>query len=310
MGRDAVAGSGEALLTIRPSLLASLRQTIATYYRLTKPERTLANVMTASAGFLLAAKWHINFTLLAATLVGTSFLVASACVLNNYIDRDLDTKMARTKKRALARRTVSGRSALIYATVLGASGLVLLARSVNWLVVVLGLVAYVDYIVLYGISKRHSVHGTMVGTISGAMPITAGYCAVTGRIDAGAVILFLTMTFWQMPHFFAIAIYRMKDYAAGGIPVLPIKKGIHRAKVQIMLYAAAFTVTAISLSLFGYTGYIYAGAMALIGGVWLWRGFHGFKADNDVAWARKMFFFSLKALVVLSLLVAVGGLLP
>jgi len=292
------------------SRIDGIRKRSATYYHLTKPERTYANVMTAGAGFLLAAKWHVHVGLLLALLVGMSLLVASACVLNNYIDRDLDTRMPRTKKRALPKGEVPARNVLVFTAMLGGGGMFLLAAYVNWLVVVLGLAAYFDYIVLYGIFKRRSVHGTLVGTVSGSIPMVGGYCAVTGRIDAGAIILYLTMTFWQMAHFFAIAIYRMKDYAAGGIPVLPIKKGVHRTKVQIMLYAVAFTIAAVSLSAFGYTGYIYATVMGFLGCVWLWRGYHGFKARDDVAWARMMFLFSLKALLLFSLWVAIGGILP
>lgn len=280
------------------------------YYALTKPERTYANVITATAGFLLASKWHIHVGLLVSLLVGTSLVIASACTLNNYIDRDIDTKMARTKKRALAKRIIPARNALVLTIVLGLVGFLVLALWVNLLVVTLGVIAYFDYVVLYGIAKRRSVHGTLVGTVSGAIPIVAGYCAVTDRIDAAVIILFLMMTFWQMSHFFAIAVYRMKDYAAAGIPVLPVKKGIRRTKVQIVVYAAAFTVSSVSLSLFGYAGYAFAVIMAFLGGVWLWRGLRGFGTEDDVAWARKMFFFSLKAVLVLSLWVAIGGIVP
>ena len=280
------------------------------YLELTKPERTLANVITAAAGFLFACKWHIPVVLLLATLIGTSLVVASACVLNNYIDRDLDTKMPRTKKRVLARRAMSSRVVLIYAVVLGVAGIALLWTYVNLLVVVLGLIAYFDYIVLYGYTKRHSVHSTLVGTISGAMPIAAGYCAFTAKIDVAAILLFLSMVFWQMPHFYAIAIFRMKDYAAGHIPVLPLKKGVYRTKVQILCYTLAFIVVALLLSVFGDAGLSYAVVIAIVGFIWLYRGITGFRTENDVAWARQMFFFSLKALMVFSVMVAIGSILP
>ena len=280
------------------------------YLELTKPERTLANVITGGAGFLLASRWHVSFGLLLATLVGMSLVEASACALNNYIDRNLDAKMPRTKKRALVKRTLPPRNVLVLAIVLGLLGFAALWLYVNRLVVILGAVAYFDYIVLYGYSKRHSVHGTIIGTVSGAMPITAGYCAVTGRIDMGAVLLFLAMTFWQMPHFFAIAIFRMQDYAAGGIPILPLKKGVYRTKVQILLYTVAFILSAAALSFFGYTGFWFAAIIALVGGIWMWRGVYGFRNADDTVWARNMFFFSLKALMVFSFLVAIGSVLP
>ena len=277
---------------------------------LIKPERTLANVITGLAGFLLASKWHMHATLLVATLGGMSLIVASACALNNYIDRNLDARMPRTKKRVLASKQLAPSLVLGYAVMLGIAGFVVLGLFVNALVTVLGAIAYVDYIVLYGYSKRRSAHSTLIGTISGAMPIAAGYCAVTDRIDAAAIILFMSMVCWQMPHFYAIAIFRMKDYRAGNIPVLPLVKGVHRTKVQMLIYTALFILAALSLSIFGHTGYIYAVVIALLGADWLWRGMHGFHTENDTIWARKMFFFSLKALLVFCLMVAVGGLLP
>ncbi len=277
---------------------------------LTKSARTFANVVTGLAGFLFASQWHVQVTRLIVTLFGMSLVVASACVLNNYIDRNLDAYMPRTKNRVLVTKQISPWIVLVYSIFLGVAGFVVLGRYVSTLVVVLGAIAYIDYIVLYGYAKRHSVHSTLIGTISGAIPIAAGYCAASGKIDAGAVILFLSMVFWQMPHFFAIAIFRMKDYEAGGIPVLPIRKGIHRTKVQVIIYSVLFMLTSLSLSLFSRSGYIYAVIMALIGADWLWRGVHGFRTENDVAWAKKMFFFSLKTLLVFCLVVAVGGILP
>ncbi len=283
---------------------------LKTYFNLIKPERTFANVITAAAGFLLASRLSIIWFLFFGTIVGLSLLVASACVLNNYIDRELDTKMARTKKRALASGTVSAKSALTFSIVLGLLGFAILADTTNWLVVLLGAIAYFDYIVLYGWAKRHSVHGTLVGTVCGALPMVAGYCAVTASIDITAVILYLSMTFWQMAHFFAIAIYRLKDYKAGGIPVLPAVKGLRTTKVQIVLYAIAFALTALSLSVFGPTGYVYAAAMAAISFLWLrlaWRGWH---TQDDTKWARGMFLFSLKVLLVFAFAVSVGAILP
>lgn len=283
---------------------------LKTYYELIKPERTLANVITGLAGYLLASRWHIHTILMLATLAGMSLVVASACVLNNYIDRNLDARMPRTKKRVLVTGQMTPWKVLVYAAMLGALGFFVLERYVSTLVFMLGVIAYFDYIVLYGYAKRHSVHSTLIGTVSGAMPIAAGYCAASGKVDAGAIILFLSMVFWQMPHFFAIAIFRMKDYEAGSIPLLPLRKGVHRTKVQIIIYTILFILTALSLSLLSRSGYIYAVIMALIGADWLWRGVHGFRTENDVFWARKMFFFSLKALLVFCLVVAVGGILP
>jgi protoheme IX farnesyltransferase len=282
---------------------------IKDYYQLTKPGIIYGNIITAAGGFLLASRFHIHAVLFLATLIGTSLIIGSACVFNNYIDRNIDKAMARTKKRALALGSISGRNALIYATVLGVLGVVSLALYVNWLTVLIGLIAFFVYVVLYGISKRRSVHGTVVGSIAGAAPVVAGYCAVSDHFNGAALILFLILVTWQMPHFYAIAMYRIKDYAAAKIPVLPIKSGMRATKIQMLVYIVAFILANISLSLFGTTKVIYLIVMTILGLAWLWLGIQGFKSD-DTKWARKMFFFSLIIILTLSVMLSVGAILP
>lgn len=282
------------------------------YYQLTKPGIIYGNALTAASGFLLAAAGlkHLDVWLLLITVFSISLIIASACVLNNYIDRGIDTKMNRTKKRALVSGTISGRSAILYATILGVLGFIVLALGTNTLTTLLGIVAIIMYVAVYGIAKRRSVYGTLVGSVSGALPPVAGYTAITNELDAGAIILFLILTFWQMPHFYAIAMYRKDDYAAASIPVWPIKKGMESTKIQILLFIVAFIVAAAALTLFGYTGITYLTIMTLIGLRWLWLGLQGFKADDDIRWARKMFFFSLFVILALSATIPLGVLLP
>ena len=277
------------------------------YYRLTKPGIIYGNAIAAIAGFFLASRTHINILLLIETIIGMSLVIGSACVFNNYIDRGIDQKMKRTMKRATVTKDVSGIAALTYATILGIIGFSALAFYTNWLTVGLGIVAYVTYIVFYGISKRESVHGTLVGSIAGALPPAAGYTAVTGRFDLGALLLFLILVCWQMPHFYAIAMYRYKDYSAASLPVLPVKKSMHVTKVQMLWYIAAFTLMAALLTVYGYTGYLYLAIVVVMGVAWFVRGVWGFKADDTTRWARNMFFFSLIVLLVLCIMLVVDG---
>lgn len=285
-------------------------ETIKIYYRLTKPGIVYGNAIVAVAGFLFASRGNIDIWLLLAMLFGISFVIASACVLNNYIDRDVDSKMSRTKKRAVPAGKVSGRNAIAYAIILGVIGFGLLIAYTNLITVALGSIAYFTYIVLYGIAKRTSVHSTLVGSISGAIPPAAGYVAVTGVFDMGALLLFVIMTVWQMPHFYAIGMYRHKDYAAAGLPVLPVKKGMHAAKIQIMAYIAVYILAATLLTLFGYAGITYLVIMVVMGMVWFWKGVQGFKAKDDEKWARMMFLFSLKVLLTFALLLSIDWYLP
>lgn len=279
-------------------------------YWLTKPGIIYGNALTAAGGFLLAAKWHIDLVLFLATIIGTCLVIASACVINNYIDRGIDQKMARTKGRALVTGKISGQWAIIYGVTLGMLGFTALIVWTNWLVVAIGLIAYIDYIVLYGVSKRISVHGTLVGSIAGAAPPVAGYCAVTGHFDLGAFIVFAIMVCWQMVHFYAIAIRRAKDYKAAKIPVLPLVKGVQATKIQMICYTIAFIAAVTSLGAFGYTGYTFVVVMAGLGLYWLYRGLKSFNITDNVLWAKQMFLFSLVVLLSFSVMMSIGSTLP
>jgi len=266
---------------------------IKTYYLLTKPGIIVGNLITTAAGFALASKGRFDPWLFLAMMAGLGSVIASACVFNNYIDRATDAMMARTKNRPLARGTIAPWKALLFAGCLGIAGLYLLARFANLLAAGVAAVGFLVYVVLYSLLKTRSTHATLVGSVSGAVPPVVGYAAAGGQIDAGAWILFAILILWQMPHFFAIALYRFDDYAAASIPVLPLVKGPLATKVQMFLYVAAFLAASLLLVPFGYTGTSYFAAAALLGAAWLWLSFKGFKAENDRLWARSMFRLSL-----------------
>lgn len=266
---------------------------IKTYYMLTKPGIILGNIVTTAAGFALASKGNIDSGLFLATLMGLGFVIASAGVFNNYIDRAMDAKMERTKNRPLAMGAVPSRNALLFASVLGVAGLSILAYYANWLTVLVTLTGFFVYLVLYAFWKYRSFHGTLIGSIAGAIPPVVGYCAVSNHLDSGAWLLFLIMVLWQMPHFFAIAIYRMRDYAAASIPVFPIVKGVFATKVQMLLYIIGFTVTTFMLTWNGFAGNLYLAVATLLGATWFGLGLYGFVEKNDHKWARNMFIYSL-----------------
>lgn len=259
---------------------------------------------------MFASRHSVDVSLLLSTLLGIGLVIGAACVFNNYIDRDIDTKMKRTKKRALVSGIISGRAALTYGCVLALVGFLLLAYATNAVTVVLGLVGFVDYVMLYGLSKRRWSSGTIIGSIAGATPIAAGYTAVTNRFDTAAVLLFLILVFWQMPHFYAIALRRLKEYKAAGLPVLPVSKGARSTKLAMFGYTAAFVVCTLVPAALGYVGFIYLAVMALFGLKWLSKAVDGFKTNDDVAWAKSMFLFSLIILLVFCLSISVGARLP
>ncbi|WP_417311154.1 heme o synthase [Ectopseudomonas khazarica] len=283
-------------------MLALLKQ----YLNLAKPGIVFGNLISVTGGFFLASRGDADLTLFLATALGVALVIASGCVFNNYIDRDIDQKMERTRNRVLAQGLVSPAHAIVYACVLGVAGVAVLYAASNTLAVMLVLMGFMVYVGLYSLwLKRGSVYGTLVGSLSGAAPPVVGYCAVSNEFDAGAAILLLIFSLWQMPHSYAIAIFRFNDYQAANIPVLPVIKGISAAKRQIVLYIAAFVVATLMLTLSGYAGYSYFVVAALSGAYWLWMGVSGYKAVDDTVWARKLFTFSIVTITMLSVMMSV-----
>lgn len=283
---------------------------IKAYYFLTKPGIVYSNALTAIAGFFLAADGVIDIWLLLSMLFGISFVIASACVFNNYLDRHIDTKMSRTKKRALVTKVIPEIHAIIFATILGFVGFFLLVCYTNFLTAFIAFIGFIFYVIVYGIAKRKTIHGTLVGSVSGAVPPVVGYCAVTNNFDLGAFLLFLILVVWQMPHFYAIAIFRTEDYDAACLPVLPVKKGIIHTKIQMLIYAIIFIFCAVALTFFHYTGYVYLFGMLVVGIIWIGIAVKGFKTQNTILWARKMFLFSLIIIIVFSALLIGNAWLP
>ena len=219
-------------------------------------------------------------------------------------------KWQEQKKRALVTGVIPVKNALIFGTLLGILGFLILFSYTNFLTGVIGVIGVVMYVVVYGYFKRRTVHGTLIGSISGAIPPVAGYTAVTNSVDTGAILLFLILVFWQMPHFYAIAVYRLEDYKKAGIPVLSVVKGISTTKKQILFYTAGFILASLLLSFFGYTGYTYAIVIGILGLWWLIMVIDGFKTENDIQWARKVFKFSLIVTLVFSALISLEVVLP
>lgn len=285
---------------------------IKPYLQVTKPGIIVGNLISVVGGFLLASKGSINGFLLILTLLGVSLVVASGCAFNNLIDRDIDPKMERTKNRVLVRGLASARVTFALASILGIAGFIVLYFGANPLAMWLSVMGFVVYVGIYSLyMKRHSVYGTLIGSLSGAAPPVIGYCAVSNNFDAGALILLAIFSLWQMPHSYAIAIYRFKDYQAANIPVLPVVKGIAVAKHHITFYIIAFMFATLMLSIGGYAGYKYLVVAAAVSVWWLCMALSGYKAqNNDRIWARKLFVFSIIAITTLSIMMSVDFMTP
>lgn len=275
------------------------------YLQLVKPGIILGNLVSFAGGFFLAARGRVDWLLLLQAGAGTALVMASGCIWNNLIDRDIDRIMPRTRRRGLVSGAVSPLAASVLGVFCGAAGFALLAASGGWLLSAVVLGGFLDYAVLYSLYwKRHSVHGTLVGSLAGATAPVAGYCSVSGQFDREALLLLVIFCLWQMPHAFAIAISRLRDYAAAAIPVLPARRGVAETKRQIVIYILAFLAAALALPLLNYVGWAYAAVMAAMGAGWLRLAWGSAGDQDDRAWARGIFGFSLLVVLVMSLMMA------
>lgn len=284
---------------------------IKNYLLITKPGILCGNLISVMGGFFLASQGNVDIVLLLYTAIGIALVIASGCVFNNCVDRDVDKIMTRTCDRALAKGLVSPQAAVFYASMLGAGGMALLLMATNRLTVAIVLAGFVIYVGVYSFYlKRRSVYAPLIGSLAGATPPLAGYCAVNGRFDIGALILLAIFTLWQMPHFYSIAIYRLDDYVAASIPVLPVKQGVAAAKKHIIGYLLAFIIFTLLLTFFGYAGYRYFAVALVLGLVWLAMAWVAYKASDDKPWAKKLFTVSVVTIFSLSIMMSIDFARP
>ncbi len=276
------------------------------YLYLTKPGITISNLLTTFTGLWLAAKGSLDLKVTIFTLIGTAFVIASGAALNNYYDRELDLKMKRTKNRAVAAGRIHPRNALAIGIALLLTGLVVLGVFVNALAAVISLIGHIFYVLLYTPLKRVTTLNTVVGGVSGAVPPVIGWVAVTGSIDPSAWILFTIIFLWQFPHFLSLAMMKVEDYRNGDVMMLPVVKGFEETKRQILRYTAALLPASILLFMFGSVGYIYLAASTALGIFYLVLAFKSFFMTDDMAWAKKMFGYSLVYLLAICASVIVG----
>jgi protoheme IX farnesyltransferase len=271
------------------------------YYLLLKPGIILGNLITFAAGFILATNGKIDFVLFFSTLLGLSLIIASACVWNNYIDRFVDQKMERTAQRPLATGKITIKKALLFAVVIGLLGNAILYTRSNLLALALADLGFFIYVGLYSFLKNDTSYSTLIGSVSGAIPPLVGYCSVSNQWDLCSSLLFLMMIFWQMPHFFAIGLWRLNDYKNAKIPILPVAKGIYRTKVQMLLYILALFPTLALLTIYEYTGTLFLVATLSVSVIWLFYGIKGFNEEDHTNWGKQMFRISLLLINTISI---------
>ncbi len=269
------------------------------YYELTKPKVIMLLLLTALVGMCLATESWVQVPILVAGLAGIGLLSSAAAVINHVVDRNIDSKMARTFNRPVTKGKISPRRALLFAAVLGLVGYLILEIWVNRLTAMLTLASLVGYAVVYTMYlKRATPQNIVIGGLAGAAPPLLGWTAVTGEIHPHALLLVLIVFTWTPPHFWALAIHRVKDYAKAEIPMLPVTHGIEFTKTSVFLYTVLLSIVCLLPYLVGMSGVIY-----LIGSTLLNVGFMYYawklKYACDDGTAMKTFGFSIVHLMVL-----------
>ncbi len=198
---------------------SNLRARAQAYYRLTKPGIIYGNALMYAAGFFLASSDGIQWQLFISGLAGLSLVIGAACVFNNIADRDIDARMERTKKRSIVSGAISVKDATTFGYLLAIPGLLELYLLTTFTAFFTALVGFAVYVFAYTPLKPKTRYALFVGAIAGAVPPVVGYTVVTDTYDGFALLLFVLLFVWQLPHFIAIATYRFEDYSMAGIPL-------------------------------------------------------------------------------------------
>jgi heme o synthase len=234
------------------------------YLELTKPKVVTLITFTAIVGTLLASPGLPPLNALLWGNLGIALAAACAATINHVLDRRIDEQMARTRARPLPTGALSERQALIFAAILGLTSMALLAFLVNLLTALLTFASLIGYAVIYTVwLKRATSQNIVIGGAAGAAPPVLGWTAVTGRVDADALLLFLIIFVWTPPHFWALAIARRDEYARAGIPMLPVTHGIAYTRLQVLLYTVLLTLVTLLPYLTRLSGLLYL-AVALV----------------------------------------------
>lgn len=274
------------------------------YYQLAKPGIIYGNLISATAGYLLASQLDIRWPSLVGMEIGFGLVIGSACVFNNLYDRDIDRLMKRTRKRPSVTGEVGVRAAKIYGILLAVIGFGVLLISTNLLSFYAAAAGFIVYVTAYTLAKRKTHYSTLIGSLSGATPIVGGYLAYSDRFTSAALIIGLMMLIWQMPHFYAIAIYREKDYRQAGVPVLSVVRGKRAALYWMAVFSLAFVGVSMSLYWYAPLSLVYLIVIGLTSIGWLALNCAGLFTKQIDDWARKSFLVSLGMMLIMSVMIS------
>jgi protoheme IX farnesyltransferase len=274
---------------------------IAQYWALTKPRVTQLAVFCAVIGMFLATPELPDWRLLISATVGIWLLAGAAFAVNCLVEREIDSRMARTARRPMARGEITVPQTLAFSGVIGGAGMWVLYNLVNPLTMWLTFATFVGYAVIYTIIlKPATPQNIVIGGLSGAMPPALGWAAIANDVPMQAWILVLIIFVWTPPHFWALALYRRDDYAKSGLPMLPITHGMEFTRFHVWLYTIILFATTMLPFAVRMSGLIYLVSAVILGAIFLWYAWRIYRHYDDLI-ARKAFTYSI---IYLSLLFA------
>lgn len=288
----------------------SQRFPISGYLKLTKPSIIYLLVLTSATAMFLAEGFSGNLLKVVLGLLGIGLIASSSAAINQILDVEVDSKMARTKNRPLVKGEISVSSAKIFSGILLITGSVILLVFINQLTLFLTLLTWAFYSFLYTkILKFAGTQNIVIGGIAGAMPPLLGWTAITNSIDALPLLMVLIIFIWTPPHFWALAINRKEDYVAAKIPMMPVIKGTAYTKIQIVLYSILLAVTSIFPFATGYLGGFYFLSAIVLNTIFI-----GFATalifDKENKLALPLFLYSIVFLTILFICMALDKLIP
>jgi protoheme IX farnesyltransferase len=274
---------------------------VAQYWALTKPRVTQLAVFCAVIGMFLATPELPDWRVVIAATAGIWLLAGAAFAVNCLVEREIDSRMARTARRPMARGEITVPQTLLFSGIIGGAGMWVLYTLVNPLTMWLTFATFVGYAVIYTIIlKPATPQNIVIGGLSGAMPPALGWAAIANDVPMQAWILVLIIFIWTPPHFWALALYRRDDYAKSGLPMLPVTHGMKLTQFHIWLYTIALVATTMLPYAVRMSGLIYLASAAILGAIFLWHAWRIYRHYSDIV-ARKTFAYSI---IYLSLLFA------
>ncbi len=290
-------------ISVEPS--AGIRQRARDFFTLSKPVIVALLLVTTFGGLVLGGKAWPSPALALWTMLGGALAAAGSSALNQYIDRDLDKHMQRTAKRPLAAGRLNGPEGLSFGLALCLVSYYILASMVNLTAALLSLAGIFYYVIFYSVLlKKATVQNIVIGGGAGAIPPMVGWAAAAGHLSLAAWILFLIIFMWTPPHFWALAIVRLRDYERAGVPMLPVVKGEQAARAQIMIYTVLLVATTMLLPLIHAAGTIYLVSAIVLGILLIYAAWRVWRVPgNKVAWTMYRWSSMYLAFIFLALVI-------